>query len=425
MFAYRLPHVGWKLGLRGDSRITPADIITAKQDGHQKINLVYASHLNLVNFRNYHRLDMDLPMGTLVFYGDNAQGKSNLLEAVYMLCLAKAYRAASDREAISKTAVEDPDHAQVSSAVQRGQDRVRILVDMRLEAPEREGSPPHLRKDIRVNGIPRSASDLVGVVNAVLFDAADIQLVAGPPAGRRRYLDILISQVDRSYLRALQRYQKVVYQRNHLLRLLRDGRAKTGEIDFWNEALVQEGSFITLRRHEVIKDLRSLMEEVHCQLTGNQEELTADYASSIPLDALNDAGGEDIRLAFERTLEAGRDRELALGSSQWGPHRDDVRLLLGGMEAATYSSRGQARTVAIALRLAEGMLLEKERRESPILLLDDVLSELDPSRRHRLLEYVSRSQQAFISTTDLERVGESFLGSAAKFRVENGTVKSI
>ena len=121
------------------------------------------------------------------------------------------------------------------------------------------------------------------------------------------------------------------------------------------------------------------MEEVHCQLTGNQEELTADYASSIPLEALSDAGGEDIRLAFERTLEAGRDRELALGSSQWGPHRDDVRLMLGGMETATYSSRGQARTVAIALRLAEGMLLEKERRESPILLLDDVLSELDPT----------------------------------------------
>ena len=204
----------------------------------------------------------------------------------------------------------------------------------------------------------------MGVVNAVLFDAADIQLVAGPPAGRRRYLDILISQMDRSYLRALQRYQKVVYQRNHLLRLLRDGRARTGEIDFWNEAIVQEGSFITLRRHEVIKDLRNMMEEVHCQLTGNQEELTADYASSIPLDALNDAGVEDIRLAFERTLEAGRDRELALGSSQWGPHRDDVRLMLGGMETATYSSRGQARTVAIALRLAEGMLLEKERRES-------------------------------------------------------------
>ena len=383
---------------------------------------VYVSYLSLVNFRNYRRLEMDLPEGPLVFYGGNAQGKSNLLEAVYLLCLAKAYRASSDREAICKTSVEDPDHAQALSVVQRGQDRVRIMVDMRLEAPEREGSPPHLRKDIRVNGIPRLASDLVGVVNAVLFDAEDIQLVAGPPAGRRRFLDILISQMDRGYLRALQRYQRVVYQRNHLLRLLREGRAGTGEIDFWNDAIVQEGSFITLRRHETIRDLKSLMEEAHCQLTGNRDELTADYASSIPLEG---AGQEEIRHSFERTLETGRDREMALGSSQWGPHRDDLRLLLSGMEASTYSSRGQARTITIALRLAEGMLLEKERRESPILLLDDVLSELDPSRRRRLLEYVSRSQQAFISTTDLERASESFLSGAARFFVENGTVKSI
>ena len=385
-------------------------------------NPVYVSHLSLTNFRNYRRLEMGLPQGPLVFYGDNAQGKSNLLEAVYLLCLAKAYRASSDREAICKTPAEDPDHAQVLSTVQRGPDRVRIMVDMRLEASEREGSPPHLRKDIRVNGIPRLASDLVGVVNAVLFDAADIQLVAGPPAGRRRYLDILISQMDRGYLRALQRYQKVVYQRNHLLRLLREGRAQAGELDFWNQAIVQEGAAITLRRREVIGDLRLQMEEVHCQLTGNDEELAAEYASNI---APEGGGEEDIRLSFERTLEAGRDRELALGSSQWGPHRDDVRLLLRGMDAATYSSRGQARTIAIALRLAEGMLLEKERRESPILLLDDVLSELDPSRRHRLLEYVSRSQQAFISTTDLERVGEDFLRSAARFRVESGAVESV
>ena len=383
---------------------------------------MYASHLSLINFRNYRRLELDLPQGPLVFYGDNAQGKSNLLEAVYLLCLAKAYRASSDREAICKNPLDDADHAQVLSTVQRGQDRVRILVDLRLEAPETPGSLPHLRKDIRVNGIPRPASDLVGVVNAVLFDASDIDLVTGPPAGRRRFLDILISQMDRGYLRALQRYQKVVYQRNHLLRMLREGRARPGELDFWNESIVQEGTTITLRRQQVIGDMRRLMEEVHCELTGNEDELTADYASSIPLEA---AGEEDVRLSFERTLEAGRDREVALGSSQWGPHRDDVRLLIRGMEAATYSSRGQARTVALALRLAEGMLLERERRESPILLLDDVLSELDPSRRRRLLEYVSRSQQAFISTTDLERVGESFLHSAARFRVQSGAVESL
>jgi DNA replication and repair protein RecF len=383
---------------------------------------VYVSHLSLTNFRNYHRLDLDVPAGLLTLSGGNAQGKSNLLEAVYLLSIAKAYRANSDREAICRTALEDRDHAQVLSIVQRGQDRVRIMVDMRLEASAGEGGQPYLRKDIMVNGIHVPASDLVGVVNAVLFDAEDIQLVSGPPATRRRYLDILICQLDRTYLRALQRYQKVVYQRNHLLRLLRERRAQPRELDFWNEAIVQDGVYITLRRHQVVQELRHLVNELHCELTEAQEELTVDYVPSIPQEGMEK---EDIHRSFERTLEDGREREVALGTSQWGPHRDDLRLMVGGMEAANYASRGQARTLAVTLKLAEGTLLERERGEPPILLLDDVLSELDASRRHRLLEYVSRSQQAIISTTDLDRIEEPFLARASKFLVEKGNIKPL
>ena len=383
---------------------------------------MYLSHLSLANFRNYHHLELDIPPGLLTFSGGNAQGKTNLLEAVYLLSIAKAYRANSDREAIGRTTQEDRDHAQVLGIVQRGQDRVRIMVDMRLEGFGAEGGQPYLRKDIRVNGIHVLASDLVGVVNAVLFDAEDIQLVSGPPATRRRYLDIFICQLDRAYLRALQRYQKVVYQRNHLLRLLRERRAQPGELDFWNEAIVQEGAYITLRRHQVVQELRNLVSDLHCELTEGQEELSMDYAPSIPLENVD---REDIQRSFEQTLEEGLERDVAMGSSQWGPHRDDLRLMVGGMEAASYASRGQARTLAITLKLAEGTLLERERGESPILLLDDVLSELDASRRRRLLEYVSRSQQAFVSTTDLERIEEPILAHASKFLVENGSIRPM
>ena len=238
---------------------------------------VYVSHLSLNNFRNYHHLELDIPPGLLTFSGGNAQGKTNLLEAMYLLSIAKAYRANSDREAICRTADEDRDHAQVLGIFQRGQEKVRIMVDMRLEGSVGEGGQPYLRKDIRVNGIRVTASDLVGVVNAVLFDAEDIQLVSGPPATRRRYLDILICQLDRAYLRALQRYQKVVYQRNHLLRLLRERRAQPRELDFWNEAIVQEGAYITLRRHQVVQELRKLVSDLHCELTEAQEELSMDY----------------------------------------------------------------------------------------------------------------------------------------------------
>ena len=380
---------------------------------------MYLSHLGLTNFRNYQRLELDLPTGLSVFHGGNAQGKSNLLEAVYILSIAKAYRAASDREAIGKAVGDDQWHTQVLGIAHRGQDRVRIVVDMRLEGAADEMGQSHLRKEIRVNAIPRPASDLVGMVNAVLFDAEDIQLVSGPPAARRRYLDILICQMDRVYLRALQRYQKVVYQRNHLLRLLREGRAQPRELDFWNDALVQEGVYITVRRGHVVKELGTLARDLYSQLTEGQEELSVDYVPSIPTDGDDK---EDVHRAFVRALEDGVGREIALGSSQWGPHRDDVRLKVGEMEAATYVSRGQARTLAITLKLAEGTMLKREHGESPILLLDDVLSELDASRRRHLLEYVSQSEQALISTTDLDRIEERFLGDASKFLVEKGAI---
>jgi len=383
---------------------------------------VYISHLSLTNFRNYHHLDFDIPRGLLIFSGGNAQGKSNLFEALYLLSIAKAYRASSDREAICRTALEDRSHAQVLSTVQRKHGMVRIMVDMRLEGSVDGNEQPYLRKDIRVDGIHVPASELVGAVNVVLFDAEDIQLVMGPPVTRRRYLDILISQLDRAYLRALQKYQKVVYQRNHLLRLIRERRSQVEELAFWNQALVQEGVYITLRRHQVVQELRHLVSDLHRDLTEVREELTMDYAPSLPLEGVEK---EDIQCSFERTMEEGRERELALGASQWGPHRDDLRLMVGGMEAANYASRGQARTLAITLKLAEGTLLERWRGESPILLLDDVLSELDESRRRRLLEYVSSSQQAIVSTTDLDRIEKSFLAGASNFRVENGNIISL
>ena len=384
---------------------------------------MYISHLSLTNFRNYRHLELDLPGGLLVFSGGNAQGKSNLLEALYLLSIAKAYRASSDREAICRTATEDPGHAQVVGIVQRERDRVRIMVDMRAEGFHEDAErPPYLRKDMRVNGIRVPASDLVGAVNAVLFDAEDIQMVTGPPSTRRRYLDILISQMDRVYLRSLQRYQKVVYQRNHLLRHVRERRSRVEELDFWDEALVQEGVYISLKRRQVVHDLRQLVSELHGDLTEGREELAMDYAPSVPMECPEQ---EDVKRAFQRAIEEGRGREVAMGTSQRGPHRDDLRLTLDGMEAAAYASRGQARTLALTLKLAEGMLLERERGESPVLLLDDVLSELDPSRRRLLLERVSRSQQAIVSTTDLDRIERSFLAHAGSFRVERGEVSPV
>ena len=381
---------------------------------------MYVSRLSLTNFRNYHHLELDLPEGLLVFSGGNGQGKTNLLEALYLLSIAKAYRANGDREAICRTAPDDRGHAQVVGVVQRERDRVRILVDMTLETGRDDVErPPHLRKEVRVDGIHVSAADLVGVANAVLFDAEDIRLVTGAPSTRRRYLDILICQIDRMYLRSLQRYQKVVYQRNHLLRQVRERRSRAEELDFWNDELVKEGVYIMARRHGAVEDLRSLLISLHGELTDAGEELSMEYAPGVPADGPEEA---ELRRAFELAIEQGADREIAMGATQSGPHRDDVRLTLGGLEAGVYASRGQARTVAVALKLVEGMLLERERGESPVLLLDDVLSELDESRRRLLLEQVARSRQAIVSTTDVDRIEAAYLKRASVFRVERGGV---
>ena len=384
---------------------------------------MYVSHLSLTNFRNYHNLEIDLPEGLLVFSGGNGQGKSNLLEALYLLSIAKAYRANGDREAISRTAEEDRGHAQVVGVVRRERDRVRILVDMALEGSWDDGErPPHLRKEVRVDGIHVSAADLVGAVNAVLFDAEDIRLVTGAPSTRRRFLDILICQLDRVYLRSLQRYQKVVYQRNHLLRQIRERKSRAGELDFWNEALVEDGVYLMLRRHRTVEELRSMLVELYAELTETGEEMSIEYAPGVPVERPEEA---EVKRSFELAIRQGADREIALGATQSGPHRDDLRLTLGGMEAGIYASRGQARTLAVALKLVEGMLLERERGESPVLLLDDVLSELDEARRRLLLERVSRSQQVIVSTTDVDRIDASYLARAVGFRVERGSISRL
>ena len=267
----------------------------------------------------------------------------------------------------------------------------------------------------------RTAADLVGMVNAVLFSADDIELVHGPPSLRRRYLDILMSQLDRSYLKALQRYQRIVHQRNRLLRMLQERRAKEDELAFWDQELIKEGSWIVQRRDGAMSTLGGLCRELQLELTGGAEELTVEYRPSVPLHS--QAGtGEDTAQNFAKALEASRKREFQLGSTVVGPHRDDFSLLVDGSDMGTYASRGQARTIALTLKLAEAAYLGSARADGPIVLLDDVLSELDSFRRDRVLDKSLQYQQVIISATDLEPIQKSHLSDAACYSVEGGHV---
>ena len=241
-----------------------------------------------------------------------------------------------------------------------------------------------VQKYIRVNGVPRRASALVGQLNAVMFSAEDMELVYGPPSVRRRYMDILISQLDRQYLRTLQRYQRVVTQRNSLLKAIREGRSNERELAFWDDRLVSEGEYIIDQRRACIQRLSELAAPIQQGLSGYGEAMEITYRPNVALGSCANTGS--VAESMHRSLRDKRGRELAQGVTVTGPHRDDLRILLNGMDAGPYASRGQTRTVVLAMKLAEAAYLKAHRGQEPILLLDDVLSELDPGRREHVLE---------------------------------------
>ena len=305
--------------------------------------MAYLSHLSLSNFRNILELELDLPPGVAVFSGDNAQGKTSLLEAVYLLAIARSFRAENEREVVNFDTACRGGQGLVGGAVERGGERIQVYVGYQCSpAQERGGGADpgevSVRKQIRVSRTPRTAAQLVGTVNAVLFTAEDISLVQGPPAGRRRFLDVLISQADPLYLQALKRYQKVTQQRNQLLRLLRDGRAGENELAFWDAELVREGSWITWRRRGVTGELAAAAGQRHADLAGLDAEFALSYQPSVPPgDSL-----EEAEERFRESLAAAARRERATAGTVVGPHRDDFGLFLDGVDMGAFASRGQA-----------------------------------------------------------------------------------
>ena len=387
---------------------------------------MYLSHLSLTNFRGFSHLELDLPPGVVVLSGENAQGKTTLLEAMYLLAIARSFRAENEYEVVNWRAYAEGADALVGGTIERGSERFRVYVGYQcVPVPEQSTSdkerPFTVRKQIRVSRLKRTAAQLVGAVNAVLFTADDIELVQGPPSLRRRYLDILLSQVDPAYLKYLQRYQKVLQQRNRLLKLLQERRAETQELDFWDQELVKEGAWIIGQRYRAMGLLASLSRESHGDLTGGGEELALEYRPSVLMSG-ESVSAPEAEGEFMAAIAASRKKEIGVGSTTVGPHRDDFHMMVNGVDMGTYASRGQARTLALSLRLAEAAYLASARDERPIVLLDDVLSEMDASRRSRVLDRALGYQQVIISTTDPDLL-QATLPSAAYFQLSEGRVR--
>ena len=366
--------------------------------------------VSLTNFRSYRSMDLRLESGITVVHGPNGEGKSNLLEAIYLLAIGKSYRASTERDLVSWEAAEAGGYAIIAGKAARADGPLELRIGL-----DCSGQSTHVQKRIRINGVARRATDLVGALGAVLFSAEDIDLVIGSPQGRRRYLDVMLAQLGARYVYTLQRYQRVLLQRNHVLRGLREGRAGEAELTFWDQSLCTEGAAVLGARYDAMERLRPLIAEAYRRLEGHGE-LSIGYVATVPFES------RPTPETIAEELERRRAHERAAGMTLVGPHRDDLRLVLSGVEMAKHASRGQARLGALSLRIAEGQLIEEYRGDAPVLLLDDVLSELDEARRGLVLDEASRYAQAIVSTADLGLLPASYLDRGRRLRVEAGLV---
>jgi len=425
---------------------------------------MYLRHLSLTNYRNYARLEIDLQARIVVLQGQNAQGKTNFLESIYFLATTKSPLASVDRQLICWLAEQDViPFARVSGLYTRTEQEHTLEITLVKERANGDSpvlsalsagpSGPavvdesNLRRRVCLDGVPRRALDVLGQVNVVLFLPEDINLVAGSPRERRHYLDVTLCQIDALYARSLSRYNRVLTQRNALLRRVRDGQAHEGELDYWDEQLVNTGAYVLGRRLWAVQVLQQEVQDLHPQLTGNREALGLFYLDTLSeylpealwqtAESMVDLthAAEILRVPFRQALRSARREECARAVTLVGPHRDDLRFLISGSEvsalggdqvdATIYGSRGQQRTVALSLKLAEVNLMYGQTGEMPILLLDDVLSELDGPRSEFLLTAVTRAEQVFVTTTSLAHYPTAFLEKALLWQVANGHIRDL
>lgn len=368
--------------------------------------------------------------GLTLFQGDNGQGKSNLLEAAYMLAIAKSPRSSHERDLVNWSLAETGGHMQILGVGREGDSTVQAQIDVDVTAAETTASggtsSGGFRKGLRVNGIKRSAIDFVGNLNIVFFEADDLEIIHGSPGRRRRYLDILISQSDPAYLKSLSRYGQVVSQRNQLLRRIREGVAEEGELTFWDERLAYEGARVTSSRRRSVDGLNEHGVPAHSKLTDG-DELELEYrpritASSSDRPDIGSMTSDAIEQQIANALPSLRRREIAQGVTVIGPHRDDLEINLNGRPAGRFASRGQSRTIALSLKLAEAVFVTRSTGRTPVLALDDILSELDPVRRNYVLEAASEHEQVLLTVTEPAIVPPEFLVKADIYTVMNGRV---
>ena len=358
---------------------------------------MFVESIELNNYRNFDSLKVEFSPGVNIFFGDNAQGKTNLLESIYVSGTLRSHRGSRDKELIRFG--EDEAHIRLFFR----KDSLSHRLDVHLKKNKSKG--------VAVDGVPvRRSGELLGMMHIVFFSPEDLSIIKEGPAGRRRFLDMELSQIDKGYMQQLVAYSKILNERNNLLKQINLYPALIDTLDGWDEQLLAAGQFLIKKREEFVHFLDEMMAKIHGQLTGGKEQIKVEYEKNVEAEK------------FREQLYSKRNKDISSGTTSVGPHRDDLRFKVGGIDIRKFGSQGQQRTAALSLKLSEIRLIEQVTGEKPILLLDDVLSELDAGRQSWLLESI-QDIQTLISCTGLDDFVNSRISLDKVFRVKEGIVQ--
>ncbi len=370
---------------------------------------MFLESIKLLNFRNYQKLDLHFDKDLTILLGLNAAGKTNLLEAIEILSVAKSFRVKREQNLV----LWGLDFCRLESEIKKGKDNLKLEVIIDLS----KGRP---QKTVKIGGVKKKTLDLIGKLSTVLFYPEDLNMISASPSVRRQFLDVVLCKTDNKYCYALAEYRKILRNRNLLLNQIREGRATTNELGFWDKQLTELGTDIILKRGELIKFLNTKISPIYVNISGvKTNNLKLIYKPNLAL--LKSMVEKALKKIFFEELMAKRDFEIRRGVTLIGPHRDDFSFELQNRVVQPFASRGEFRSIILALKSSELDYLESNLGERPILLLDDIFSELDKNRRHHLRKIVD-NQQTIITTTDLEHISSELRDKAEILKTSEGSI---
>ncbi|UII55968.1 DNA replication/repair protein RecF [Cytobacillus spongiae] len=371
---------------------------------------MYIEQLKLRSYRNYEQLDIEFENKVNVILGENAQGKTNVMESIYVLAMAKSHRTSNDKDLIRW----DEEYAKIEGRVEKQHGSLPLQLVISKKG-----------KKAKCNHIEQQRlSQYVGNLNVVMFAPEDLHLVKGSPQVRRRFIDMEIGQVSPVYLHDMGQYQKILQQRNHYLKLLQTKKqTDLTMLDILTEQFIETAVKIIAKRYEFLHLLQEWAKPIHEGISRGLENLRIEYKPSV--DVLEDQDLSKMITIYEEKFGKIKKREIERGVTMFGPHRDDLVFYVNDRDVQTFGSQGQQRTTALSLKLAEIELIHSEIGEYPILLLDDVLSELDDYRQSHLLNTIQGRVQTFVTTTNVDGIDHQTLKDASTFQVSTGTMTKI